>query len=202
MVHLRTEVVVLSLLLTLLLSVWEGGQLTCAHAELDRSEPTVNAVIPTVPAEVHIWFTEELFKRKGVNIIEVSGPDGAKVDQGDTQIDDDDRKHAFVSLKSGLTAGAYTVRWRNSSAEDGHEGSGEFSFTVDPAAGETKPQVTPSTIQPSATKVVTPESSATAASESGATPPSTPSGSGGLPCLSGLLLGGLVLVIQHRRGIS
>ena len=193
---LHIKIIVLGFIATLLLNGWGRGLTARAHAELERSEPAANAIISTAPAEVHLWFTEELFRRKGVNVIEVSRPDGTKVDQGDTRIDDDDRKHAVVSLKRGLTGGVYTVRWQSSSSEDGHEGSGEFSFTVDPTAGESNPQANPAVIQPSA-------ASTTAPSTPTAPPSSTPASpaSSGLPCLGGLLLGWVLLVTRTRPRI-
>lgn len=196
MARLRIEVIVLSLLLTLLLSVWGRGLTARAHAELERSEPAANTVIPTAPAEVHLWFTQELFKRKDANVIEVYGPDGVRVDQDNTRIDDDDRKHAFVSLKPGLTTGVYTVRWQNSSSDDGHEGSGEFSFTVDPAAGESHLQTKPAVTSSSATNTTTLPTPTSPASSNPDLPVSS-----GLPCLGSLLLGGMLVVTRNRPRI-
>ena len=52
-----------------------------AHADYDRSDPPAGAVIPEPPAEVNVWFTQELFRREGANNLEVFGPDGEQVDQ-------------------------------------------------------------------------------------------------------------------------
>src|SRR5687767_9438050 len=139
MISLRSKFVTLCLLLLLGALVLGGDPLARAHGDIERSDPAADAVIPAAPAEVHIWFSQEVFRREGANVIEVRGPDGTQVDGGDTQIDDDDRKHAFVSLQPELPPGLYTVSWRNLSAEDGHEGSGEFSFTVEGTAGESNP---------------------------------------------------------------
>jgi methionine-rich copper-binding protein CopC len=181
----RFKIVIFCLLLILFAHVFGWGQWAYAHAEYERSEPAANAVIPAAPAEVHIWFTQELFRRKGANVIEVSGPDGTRVDQDDTRIDDDDRKHAFVSLRPALPAGRYIVRWHNSSIEDGHEGSGEFSFTVKPEGGEAAPQASPPTVQQpaAATSTLLPS------------PTPAPQASGGLPCFNGIILGGVLLTI-------
>jgi methionine-rich copper-binding protein CopC len=193
MIYLRFKVAMFCFLLILFTQVWGGNPLARAHGEIERSDPAADAVLPAAPAEVHIWFSQELFRREGANMIKVSGPDGARVDGGDTQIDDDDRKHAFVSLQPNLPPGFYTVSWRNLSVEDGHEGSGEFSFTVEPAAGEAAPQSSPPAAQQAATE--TPLPSPTPA------PAPTPPASSGLPCLSGLLLGGGVLmaIISRQR---
>jgi hypothetical protein len=129
-------------------------------------------------------------------VIEVYGPQEDRVDQGETQVDDDDRKHLFVSLEPNLPPGLYTVSWRNLSVEDGHEGSGEFSFTVKPAGGEAAPQANPPATQ--APAAITPTQSSTPTSAPAPTPALPPSG--GLPCLGGLLLGGMFLAVLTSGG--
>ncbi|NJN93948.1 MAG: hypothetical protein HC875_07565 [Anaerolineales bacterium] len=173
-----------------------------AHAEYERSVPMADSVITEAPRQIEVWFTQELFRRKEANILEVFDSAGTQVDQQDTRIDDDDRAHVIVSLPEGLPAGLYTVRWRNLSAEDGHEGSGEFSFTVNPAAEEASPDpVQPATTEASApTLVPTPATPAPAPASS-----STPSTSGGLPCLGGMILAGLSLglvVTGQGKGLT
>lgn len=105
-----------------------------AHAEYDHSEPAADATVETAPTEVKIWFTQELFRRKGENLIEVFNVNGDQVALGDLVIDDDDRTLASVALSPDLSAGMYTVRWRATSAEDGHQEKGEFRFTVGSSA--------------------------------------------------------------------
>jgi methionine-rich copper-binding protein CopC len=177
--------------------------LTWAHAEYDRSEPAADAVIAEAPAEVHVWFTQELFRREGANNIEVTGPDGARVDQGDSRIDDDDRTHLLVSLQPDLPPGRYLVRWQALSIEDGHEGEGEFGFTVDPSApANSAPDPAAATAEPAtvSTPAAEPAVIATPAPE-----PAAP-GSSSLPCLGGLIFGGLLLAVKgplrRERGRS
>jgi hypothetical protein len=96
------------------------------------------------------------------------------------------------------------VSWRNLSLEDGHEGNGEFSFTVGPAANDAAPQSSPPAAQQTATATPTLQPSPTPMPSPTSTPvpEPTPSPSGGLPCLGGLLLGGVFLIIsgQFKRG--
>jgi hypothetical protein len=162
-----------------------------AHAEYDRSEPPANAVIPAAPPEVHVWFSQELFRRAGANSLAVFGPLGTQVDNGDARIDDDDRTHLRVSLTTGLPAGLYTVKWHTLSVEDGHEGSGEFSFTVDPnpSSGEASPAaaLAAETPQPAANPTPAPA------------PTPTPASGGSLPCLSGLLVSMLLVGLPWWR---
>jgi len=181
------------LLVLLLLSIFIGilarrPEPVRAHAGYERSEPPADAIILESPPEVHVWFTQELFRREGANALEVFDPDGVQVDKGDARLDDDDRRHMFVSLPEGLPAATYTVRWRNLSAEDGDTDSGEFSFTVDPAAAQATSQPTPT---------------ATAAPTSPPTPTPAPGPSskpgGGLPCFGGLLSASGLTVLRLRR---
>lgn len=197
----RKQILAFGLVLILLAGVFGGipVQLVHAHAEYERSVPMADSVIAEAPRQIEVWFTQELFRRKEANILEVFDSAGTQVDQQDTRIDDDDRTHVIVSLPEGLPAGLYTVRWRNLSAEDGHEGSGEFSFTVNPAAGEASPDpVQPAATEPAApTPAPVPLTTPTPA----AATPSTPAPSGGLPCLGGMILAGLSLgLVATGRG--
>jgi methionine-rich copper-binding protein CopC len=167
--------------------------LALAHAEYERSDPGAGSVIPAPPVEVHIWFTQELFRREGENWIEVIDPNGDQVQQGEAVIDDDDRTHLWVALRDGLGTGEYLVRWRNLSAEDGDNDEGEFSFTVDPAAPEaTQPPATAT-----AENLPTLELSVTGAPS--ATPADGPAS--GLQCLGTAMLGlgGIAFVWRRRR---
>lgn len=125
------------LAILLLLLLWTGLaiQPLYAHAEYDHSEPAADAVVESAPTQVRVWFTQELFRRKGENSIEVYQADGTRVDLDDLVIDDDDRKLMTVSLKPAVPAGLYTVRWVATSSEDGHQEKGEFTFTIGAAAG-------------------------------------------------------------------
>jgi methionine-rich copper-binding protein CopC len=175
-----------------------GALAVYAHAEYERSEPPAGAVIPEAPDEVHVWFTQELFRRAGANTLEVVGPDGARVDKEDARIDDDDRTHMIVSLQGDLPAGAYTVRWQSLSADDGDADSGEFGFAVDPAAS---PPQTSGAPQP----VATPSAAAVAPTPA---PPAQgtqelPSQErGGLPCLGGFLGAAALVAFGGLRWIG
>jgi len=162
------------------------------HADYARSEPAADEVLTMPPTTVKVWFTQELFRRDGENWLHVTGPDGARVDVGETVVDDDDRKLLTVSLAEGLAEGVYRVQWRALSAEDGHAEEGEFAFNV----GTTNPALAPA--------------APTAASDPEATPapqpaaePSAPSPATGLPCLGAAPLALLVVgaVLTRRKTI-
>ncbi len=122
------------IVVSLCLALNGGMRIAVGHADYARSEPAADAVLDAAPTQVRIWFTQEVFRRQGANRIEVADTDGTRVDLDDTTIDDDDRKLMRVSLAPALAAGVYTVRWRALSAEDGHAGAGEFTFTVESTA--------------------------------------------------------------------
>jgi methionine-rich copper-binding protein CopC len=128
--------ITLTLVLTLLSALRLSG-LARAHAGYVRSEPGAGAVVAVPPAQVEIWFSQDMFRRQGENWIRVTGPGGETVHVGDAVIDDDDRRHMTVPLQSGLPPGEYTVAWRTLSAEDGDDDEDTFTFTLDPAAQAT-----------------------------------------------------------------
>ena len=195
-------------------------QTASAHALYQRSTPAKDAVIAHAPAQVDIWFEEELFRHAGDNVIEVYGPRNKRVDNNDTALDDDDRTHLTVTLQNDLPDGVYTVRWRNVSADDNHAANGEFTFTVNPAAAsqqpvspisatvaETSSQAIPAPatlsaeVTTSAGIIASPAISPTPAPAANVASPSH--ASGGLPCLGGSAVGilavGLVWIEKRRR---
>lgn len=209
---MRKRKLILSLLVALLMPLFTllPMRSVYAHAEYDHSEPAADAVVEAAPTQVRIWFTQELFRRKGVNSIEVESPDGVRVDQNDLSIDDDDRTLAMVSLSPTLSAGAYTVHWSSTSAEDGHEGKGEFTFTIasSETVTETATTSTPDkTLAATATSEPQPTATDTPAAAATAVPPTvaavaTPAGGGSaLPCLGGAMPLVVVLgaVLAGRR---
>jgi methionine-rich copper-binding protein CopC len=110
-----------------------GPGAASAHAELDRALPEPESTVDHAPAQVELWFTEELADGSTAT---VSGSDGSQVDNGDAAIDlfDPERKHLVVTLQSGLPAGVYTVAWTSISGEDEDTESGTFAFTVSASA--------------------------------------------------------------------
>ncbi|MGH2620747.1 MAG: copper resistance protein CopC [Anaerolineales bacterium] len=181
---------ILSLGLALLLPA-----LAEAHASYLRSEPGQGAAVALPPARVDIWFTQELFRRQGENLIAVSGPDGQAVQVGDPVVDDDDRTHLWVPIESNLLPGAYQVTWRSLSAEDGDRDEGEFAFVFDPAAA-----VTSSPMEASLPTAGPPTMTAVAVTQPTPTPTPAPARNNG--CSLGLLpvLGLAGVGWRRRRG--
>lgn len=137
---MRIRILDLTLCLLLLLVVQGGHRHAHAHARLDRSVPAAGATLDQPPVEVRIWATQEL--RLSGNALSVADSDGNQVDNGDGRVDqsDRDRKQLVVSLPE-LSSGTYTVTFTTSSAEDGHDFTGSFTFTVQLAeGGSTSPE--------------------------------------------------------------
>ena len=186
--------------LLILLASQAQSPLALAHADLDRSDPAANAVLTTAPSQVQLWFTQELFRRKEQNRIEVYAADGNRYDQGDAVINDDDRTLLRVALQPELPSGIYTVRWNAVSSEDGHESAGEFIFTIatgDAAAAPVTAAATSTALPtPAATATLAPVATPTLA-PTATQPPTTETGLScfGLPLL--LVVG--ALWVSRRR---
>lgn len=120
------------------------------HAEPERANPPIDGTVPAPPGQVEIWFSQEV-KSEGTTI-QVIGPDGVQVDQGDTTLDlqDPERVHVTVSLRPGLEAGTYTVQWVSVSGADGDQAQGSYVFHVEAASPVASPAASPA-----ATPVVT-----------------------------------------------
>lgn len=118
----------IALLMVVALMLLSAG-IASAHADYKSSIPAADSTVATAPDKVVVVFTEEL-KADG-NELKVTDAGGAVVDKGDTTLDksDADRTTVFVSLKSGLGNGSYTVNWKNAST-DGHTEAGSFKFSV------------------------------------------------------------------------
>jgi methionine-rich copper-binding protein CopC len=98
-----------------------------AHAFLSRSEPRVGAAVHPAPAEVRLWFDQEV--EPAFSTIQVTDAAGERVDDGEASIDPSNRRLLHVSLKP-VGPGKYTVKWRVVSV-DTHVTQGDFGFSVE-----------------------------------------------------------------------
>ncbi|MEZ4705737.1 MAG: copper resistance protein CopC [Caldilineaceae bacterium] len=162
-----------------------------AHADYDHSDPAADATLTVAPTQVQIWFTEELFRRQGQNGIEVQNAAGERVDLDDVAIDDDDRTLMIVSLAPNLADGVYRVHWRTTSADDGHEGEGDFAFTVAAGGSVSSSSAITTTSPVSQTDNVEPAMPMPTGTPAAASPP--PPSQRALPCTGGALPFVLVL---------
>jgi len=94
-----------------------------AHAYLDHASPQVGSTVQTAPSELTLWFTQNL--EPAFSTVEVTGPDGARIDEGKPQISGNTMR---IAIKAA-GAGAYRVHWHALSV-DTHTTEGNFTFTV------------------------------------------------------------------------
>lgn len=99
-----------------------------AHAFLDRAEPKVGSTVHQSPAQVRIWFTQDV--EPAFSGIKVSDSDGKQVDGKDTHLDGSEKNLLVVSLPQ-LPPGTYKVSWHVVSV-DTHPTQGDFKFTISP----------------------------------------------------------------------
>jgi len=97
-----------------------------AHANLIRSDPPANTVLPSSPHQVTLYFTEQLEPKLSGAVVYDST--GKEVDTG-YSVSPTDATILIVSLPT-LPSGVYTVAWHAISAVDGHHTSGSFSFGI------------------------------------------------------------------------
>lgn len=99
-----------------------------AHAFLDHADPKVGSTIAAPPAEVRLWFTQEL--EPAFSAMVVVDPAGKRVGAERAQVDRQDRTQMHLPLPR-LAPGLYTVTWRVVSV-DTHVTEGKFTFRVAP----------------------------------------------------------------------
>ena len=126
----------------LLLALSPLGQATgllptaSAHALLMKSDPAANAILNAPPAQVKMWFSEDI--NPGTSRAVVVDTTNREVDNKDAHVSDDDSKEMIVTLPL-LKAGTYVVVWRTQSADDGHITGGSFIFRIAAPDGSVPP---------------------------------------------------------------
>lgn len=188
-----------ALALTLALICLVSPSRADAHAGYERSSPADGEVVAESPAQVEVFFGQEMARSGGLPSLVVVNQSGDQVNLG-SELDDADRTRIVAPLAPALPDGRYTVIWHTLSDEDGEEAQGAFHFFVGEGPGAT----------PAATE--DPDGGTTAPASP--TAPATPSDSdggddddGGVPVLASIagvivaLGGGVVigLVLGRRR---
>ena len=121
-----------------------------AHANLIRSDPPANSILPASPRQVTLYFTEQLEpKLSGAAVYDSNGKE---VDTG-YFVSPTDPTVLIVNLPT-LPPGVYTVSWHAISAVDGHHTSGSFSFGVGNVTIPVQNNTTQAYVPPSAIEVV------------------------------------------------
>ena len=98
-----------------------------AHAFLESSDPTANAVLPTAPQTVTLTFTEPL--ERSYSRAELFDATGASI-PGTTSTIGPQPRSMVVQIPPGLGNGTYSLLWRTLSTADGHTAQGYLPFTI------------------------------------------------------------------------
>jgi methionine-rich copper-binding protein CopC len=104
-----------------------------AHAVYKDSDPADESTVSSAPSSVWAEFSEP--PADGASTLQIFDPCGAQVDLGDSS---SSGYRTTVSM-NGVIAGEYTVRFHVVSGLDGHETTGDFTFTAtegDPCNGD------------------------------------------------------------------
>jgi copper resistance protein C len=112
--------------LIIIMSLVFGATSATAHAFLDHAAPPVGSTVQRAPAQISLWFTQELEPAFSSAIVRNAA--GQRVDKGNAHVDRSDRMRMQVSLKP-LPPGTYKVIWHVLSV-DTHTTQGDFSLTV------------------------------------------------------------------------
>jgi copper resistance protein C len=97
-----------------------------AHAFLDHASPAVGSSVPASPANVTLWFTQDL--EPAFSSVTVTNEAGTRVDLDNVQIPQGSPAELRIGLKS-LPPGTYLVSWHVVSV-DTHPTEGTFTFEV------------------------------------------------------------------------
>ena len=97
-----------------------------AHAFLDHASPAVGSAVPTAPAAVTLWFTQDL--EPAFSTVTVTNQSGQRVDLGNVQVPPGAPAQLQIGLHP-LPPGTYTVTWHVVSV-DTHPTQGTFTFQV------------------------------------------------------------------------
>ena len=129
-----------------------------AHAGLESSVPEAGSTVASAPLTLDLTFSEEV-SREGVTV-RVIGPAGEEVQAGTAEVDlnDPERRHVTLSLRSNLPPGRYAVEWETTSNLDSHAERGSFAFTV--GAPVASPAASPAPSSVPGTPVGTPDAMA------------------------------------------
>ena len=104
-----------------------GAVPASAHAELDHSDPPADALLPASPAQIALYFTEEI--EPGFSHVTLDDQTGRPV-AGVSDARGPAPSILLVTLPPHLPNGTYSVVWHAVAKDDGHATDGYFAFTI------------------------------------------------------------------------
>ncbi|WP_456826542.1 copper resistance CopC/CopD family protein [Cellulomonas sp. P5_E12] len=117
----------LAVLTCVLLAVVLAAPAAQAHAVLVRSDPASGSILAASPADVTLWFDEEVSHR--LSTARLVADDGETVPGVRVAPSSDDARVLALALPR-LGSGTYGVLWQVLAEDDGHTSSGTVVFTV------------------------------------------------------------------------
>jgi len=121
----RNKALAVTLALSLLLLFPATSE---AYATLLKSDPVTDAVLTTAPAQVRLWFSENL--NPTFSQAEVVNAANQRIDVNGSLVIPTNVREMDVSLTPDLPSDVYAVRWRTQSAADGDVLNGSFFFHI------------------------------------------------------------------------
>lgn len=115
---MRTLLIIVSFLVAAF-----GTTAAQAHAFLDHASPLVGSTVPSPPHELTLSFTQNL--EPAFTTVQVTGPNGARIDQGKPKISGNTMRVAVRAAGPGT----YHVHWHALSV-DTHTTQGSYTFHV------------------------------------------------------------------------
>lgn len=118
------RLIVLSVIVTVM-TLMHANQVL-AHASLVKAEPARRAVLSTAPAQVRLWFNEEI--EPAYASLSILNEEKKSITDNKVEVDSKDPKSVVLELPD-MQPGRYTVKFRVLSV-DGHVVDSEYNFTV------------------------------------------------------------------------
>jgi len=110
-----------------LLALHFGASVALAHSNLERSAPADGETIPKAPADVRLWFSEDLEPQFSRAVVY----DGNRHPVSTaSQVASENPRLLVVQLASNLPRGWYVVTWQAQAKLDGHFTRGSFTFGI------------------------------------------------------------------------
>lgn len=110
-----------------------------AHAKVSDSNPAAGSTVSQVPTTISVTTAENMKSGPTNSNLQVYGPNGELVSQGDATVDLNNPQLMSVKIKPA-GKGVYVVRWTTVSEDDGDPDQGAFTFTVGtPAVSHSAP---------------------------------------------------------------
>jgi copper resistance protein C len=114
--------------LSILLASLLAAPLAFAHAHLEQSDPANDSTLAIVPDHFMLMFSES------AHLTSLTlQKEGDSTSQRITGLPKDASQHFSIPAPK-LTAGTYTLKYRNVAADDNHVSAGSIRFTVSSAA--------------------------------------------------------------------